>query len=378
VPSKLKDFFDETLVRAIGDDIHRAFPSLDRKAFVADCLRGLDGLELIDRGRHIGDVLRRHLPEPFEEAARILVASLGPALPRTEDFGMAPFRYLPHIAYVGRYGLDHFEAAMDAQMAITQRFSAEWSIRGFLERYPQKTYARLLDWVRHPSVHVRRLVSEGTRPRLPWAPRLRVFQEDPAPVIRLLELLKDDPELYVRRSVANSLNDIGKDHPQLLVEVCRRWSVDAPPERAWVIQHALRSLVKRGDRDALAVLGVAKAPRVRVSRARLAERRVPIGGALAFSFDVESTARRAQDLLVDFAVHFVKADGSTKPKVFKLARITLPAGGRVTLRDRVSFRPMTTRKHYSGTHRLEALINGVVFPLARFEVAAAPRRLRVR
>lgn len=373
MPSKLKDFFDEALVRSIAHDVHRAYPSLDVEAFVADCLRGLDALELIDRGHHVGEVLGRHLPERFEEAAKILVASLGPALTRTEGFGMAPFRYLPHIAYVGRYGLDHFEAAMEAQLAITQRFSAEWSIRGFLERHPGKTYQRLLDWVRHPSVHVRRLVSEGTRPRLPWAPRLRAFQEDPAPVLRLLELLKDDPELYVRRSVANSLNDVGKDHPRLLIEVCRRWSVDAPPERRWVIQHALRSLVKRGNRDALALLGVAAAPRVRVSRAKLADKNVRIGGVLDFSFEVKSAGRRTQELLVDFALHCVKADGSTRPRVFKLARLTLPAGGRVALRSRVSFRPMTTRKHYPGTHRLEALINGVAFPLGRFEVRARGR-----
>jgi 3-methyladenine DNA glycosylase AlkC len=269
---------------------------------------------------------------------------------------------------VARHGLDHFEEAMAAQEVITQRLSAEWTIRAFLERYPERTYARLLEWAHHPSVHVRRLVSEGTRPRLPWAPRLRAFQSDPAPVLRLLELLKDDPELYVRRSVANSLNDIGKDHPQVLIGVCRRWSTGASPERAWLIQHALRSLVKAGHRQALAVLGVAGAPRVRVSRAKLSRKQVPIGAGLEFSFELTSVTRRAQDLLVDFALHCVKADGTTRPRVFKLTRLALPAGARVTLRNRVSFRPMTTRKHYPGTHRLEALVNGVPFPLARFRV----------
>jgi len=137
-------------------------------------------------------------------------------------------------------------------------------------RYPNETYARLLEWTRDRNVHVRRLVSEGTRPRLPWAPRLRAFQADPRPVIALLELLKDDPERYVQRSVANNLNDIGKDHPDLAVEVCRRWSASAPPGRAWIVRHALRSLVKTAHRGALETLGVGGKPRVQIGKARCA------------------------------------------------------------------------------------------------------------
>src|SRR5262249_34126743 len=155
-----------------------------------------------------------------------------------------------------------FEPAMRAQYELTKRFSAESSIRAFLMQYPEATYARLLEWARDGSVHVRRLVSEGTRPRLPWAPRLRAFQDDPRPVIALLELLKDDPERYVQRSVANNLNDIGKDHPELAVEVCRRWSARTSPGRAWIVRHALRSLVKKGHRGALEAVGAGSRPKV--------------------------------------------------------------------------------------------------------------------
>src|SRR5262245_24710580 len=190
--------------------------------------------------------MRAHLPRAFPAAAEILVASLGPELDGTEGFGLSPFRYLPHVLFVQKYGLDHFEPAMRAQYELTKRFSAESSIRAYLVKYPDATYARLVEWARDESPHVRRLVSEGPRPRLPWAPRLPAFQKDPRPVIALLELLKDDPERYVQRSVANNINDIGKDHPDVAVALCRQWLNSATPARRWIVGHALRSLVKRG------------------------------------------------------------------------------------------------------------------------------------
>ena len=176
---------------------------------------------------------------------------------------MAAFLYMPHLFFVARHGLDHFEDSMRAQYALTQRFTAEYSIRAFLEKHPEATLARLREWAADPSQHVRRLVSEGTRPRLPWAPRLRAFQKDPRPVLELLELLKDDPELYVRRSVANNLNDIGKDHPALLTAVAKRWLRGATPERRWIVDHALRSAVKRADAGALGALGYGARPKWR-------------------------------------------------------------------------------------------------------------------
>jgi 3-methyladenine DNA glycosylase AlkC len=272
------------------------------------------------------------------------------------------------VIFAARYGLEDFEAAMRLQHELTRRFTAEYSIRAFLEQQPERTLTRLRSWAGEDNVHVRRLVSEGTRPRLPWAPQLRAFRADPTPVLALLELLKDDPELYVRRSVANNLNDIGKDHPEILVDTCRRWAAGASRERAWIIGHALRSLVKRGHPGALAVLGFAAAPKVRVAGATLSPRRVRLGGKLHFRLDLVSTAARAQELLADFTVHFVKASGKTAPKVFKLRRLVLPAKGRLSLEGRVSFADLTTRRHYPGVHRLDLLLNGVSFPIGQARV----------
>jgi 3-methyladenine DNA glycosylase AlkC len=377
--TRLKDFFGERVVRAIGEDLTAAHPAFDQAAFVTRSLDGLESLELLARGGLIAEALHEHLPKPFSRAAKVILRSFSTGS-REIGSGGGPlpesFRYLPHALFVQRYGLDDFESSMRVQYELTQRFTAESSIRPFLVRYPEQTLARLTSWASDPNVHVRRLVSEGTRPRLPWAPRLRAFQRDPRPVLELLELLKDDPERYVQRSVANNLNDIGKDHPETAVEVCRRWARDAPPERLWIVRHALRSLIKSGHRGALETLGVGRRPRVRIGRVELAPASVELEQELHFSFELSSLSSTPQPLMIDYAVHFVKANGSTSPKTFKLKRLTLEPSDRVLLAGKVSFAKLTTRKHYPGRHRLELSINGVAEPLGEFEVRASRRETR--
>ena len=366
----LKNFFDARLIASIAAEIARVYPALDQRRFVADGLDGLDSLELLARGEHLGRVLQRHLPDSYERAVEVLIASLPDARAAGEGAtAMAPFRYLPHVCFVARFGLEHFEASMRAQYELTQRFSAESSIRPFLVRYPGPTYARLVLWASDPNVHVRRLVSEGTRPRLPWAPRLRDFQKEPGPVLALLECLKDDPDRYVQRSVANNLNDIAKDHPERVVDVCARWRQAAGEGRRWIIRHALRSLVKLAHPGALALVGAGRPPKLAVRAVELAPTRPRLGRQVTIGFELASTGRVAQDLLVDYVVHFVKANGSRRPKVFKLRRLSLPASSSVRLEARLSFVDLTTRKHYRGRHAIDLLVNGVRFALCEFEVA---------
>jgi 3-methyladenine DNA glycosylase AlkC len=235
-------------------------------------------------------------------------------------------------------------------------------------RYPQRTCAQMLAWARDADAHLRRLASEGLRPRLPWAPRLRAYQADPAPVLAVLEILRDDPVRYVQRSVANNLNDIARDHPALVVATCRRWSHDAPAGRAWIVRHALRSLVKAGSRDAIGILGGAQAARGRIGTATITPRRAARGGSVPVAFEVESLAASPQRLLIDYAVHFVKASGATRPKVFKLRTLTMAPGERVRLCASVSLAAMTTRRHHPGQHRVEAIVNGDACLLGAFHV----------
>lgn len=375
----LKSFFGRDTVERIAAMIARVHPAFAAEAFVADATRGLARRELLARGELVAEALRAHLPPDYAEAARILTASLGPEIEADalEGLGMAPFVYLPHVAFIRRWGLLDFEASMRAQHELTRRFTAEWSIRPFLEAEPGRTLAVLRAWTEDPSPHVRRLVSEGTRPRLPWAPRLRVFEKDPRPVLALLERLKDDPAEYVRRSVANHLNDVGKDHPGLLVDTCRRWLARATPERRRLVRHALRSLVKKGHPGALALLGHGERPRVRVRAASLEPARARVGEAVSFRAELASTAREPQSLAVDLAVHFVKANGEARPKVFKLRVVSLPPGGTVEVRKRISLAQMSTRRHHTGLHEVDLVVNGVRMPAARFEVVPGKPRVPV-
>ena len=373
----LKSLFGRDTVERIAAMIAAVHPAFPSEAFAADATRGLARLELLARGDHVAAALRRHLPADYGEALRILVASFGPELGAegVEGAGTAPLLYLPHVAFIREWGLADFDASMRAQHELTRRFSAEWSIRPFLEAETGRTLAVLRGWTADPSAHVRRLVSEGTRPRLPWAPRLRIFEEDPRPALALLERLKDDPSAYVRRSVANHLNDVGKDHPELLVETCRRWLAGATAERRRLVAHALRSLVKKGHPGALALLGHGEKPRVALRDARVEPARARVGEAVLFRATLASRARETQDLAVDLAVHFVKKNGEARPKVFKLRVLSLPPGGAAEVRKRISLAQMSTRRHHAGLHEVDLLVNGERMPAARFEVVAGPARV---
>ncbi len=369
----LKNYYGPEVPARIARMIREVDRDFDEDAFLADALDGYQALELTPRAWQIAHALGRHLPQDYERAIEILIASLGPKLEAAELTGMDVFVYLPHVFFVAKFGVDHFDVSMRAQYELTQRFTAEYSIRVFLERYPQRTLARLREWALDSNVHVRRLVSEGTRPRLPWAPRLRAFQDDPRPVLELLDLLKDDPELLVRRSVANNLNDIGKDNPAALVETCRRWMRDATPERSWLVRHALRSAVKRGEPEALEILGFVPATGVRVREIHIAPPVVSIGESVTFSVELANEGSTTKQLLVELRVHFVKANGRPSPKVFALKELRLQPSGSARLTKTISLAQHTTRTHYPGQHRVEVVVNGRASGAAVFDVTADSR-----
>ncbi|MBL8684165.1 MAG: DNA alkylation repair protein [Myxococcales bacterium] len=371
----LKNFFDRALVERIAASIVTVMPAFDRRAFVRDAAAGLDELELLARSNRIAEALAKHLPQPFDEAAAVITASLGAKHAKDElvGAGMGPFFYLPHTMFVAARGLDHFERAMDLQYEITQRFTCEFSIRPFIDRHPDATLARLARWARDPSPHVRRLVSEGTRQRLPWASRVRLLDEHPERALELVELLRDDPSAMVRRSVANHLNDLTKSRPELVYAVCERWLTDADAQRRALVAYALRSAIKKGDRRALALVGRGDAPKVSVESVAFEPARVRIGESLRVRVELKSSAPKAsepQSLEVDLVVHFVKQRG-TSAKVFKLSRVSLAPRGEVTLEKSISLAVHTTRTPNVGRHVVELQVNGVKRPLGHFDVAPA-------
>jgi 3-methyladenine DNA glycosylase AlkC len=361
----LKNWFDASVVAGIAQDLRRAGRPIGD--FEEQATDGLADLELLDRGRHVGRALRAVLPADGARALDAIVAILGPELGSDdlagEGHGMTVFRYLPHVVVIGELGPDHLEEGLRACYEVTKRFTAEWCVRPLVERHEDRVLERLAAWVTDDNVHVRRLVSEGLRPRLPWARRLKVDVER---VLPLLTALRDDPAEYVRRSVANHLNDLAKDDPDRVVALATSWWVDGPGPRRRLIRHALRHLVKRGHPGALAVLGFEPAA------ARVEAFEVPavvaLGDTVPYTFELVSGGDARQRLVVDVVVGFRKARGQLAPKVFKLATVELGPGERVRLGGKVHLRDLTTRRHYPGVHTVAVQVNGAVLPGGSFEV----------
>lgn len=369
----LKTFFSSAVVTRLASDIARVHPGFPVSAFTTDACRGLEALELLDRGRHIARTLGAHLPASYPDAIGILLRSLGPAQATGElvGAGMAPFLYLPHTVFVAERGLEHFDLSMRAQYELTKRFTAEFSIRAYIARDPERVWTFLPTWARDSNPHVRRLVSEGTRLRLPWATRVPWLDHNPERVLALLELLKDDDSTMVRRSVANNLNDLGKVHPDLLIRTAGAWLEGASPNRRGLVEHALRSAVRRGNMDALRLLGYGQDPRISIEEVAFTPERVRIGGQVVMTFRLTSTSTRPQDLLVNVAVHFLKARGVATPKVFKVARVTLAPREQLELKTRFSLAVHTTRIPRPGHHVVDVIVNGCATRVGSFEVAQA-------
>jgi 3-methyladenine DNA glycosylase AlkC len=375
LPEPFKNFFNPTLIAQMGEHLHRAAPTFDAERFVALACRGLDDLELKQRSAQIQAALGACLPEDFPGACELMIAALHPEEEAPigemslDEGGIRGWAVMPMADWVAEHGVPHFDLAMDTLMVMTRRFSAEFAIRTFLLADPERALATMKTWARHDNVHVRRLASEGCRPRLPWGVQLPRFIEDPAPVLELLELLKDDPEEYVRRSVANNLNDISKDHPDLLATLAERWLRGAGRDRKRLVRHACRTSIKKGHRPTLRALGYGP-PAVELVRLALGAERVRLGQGLDIEVELRSTASKSQELLLDYLVHHRLASGRTSPKVFKWKTLRLAPGAAVTVEKRHPIKPITTRTYYSGTHHLEIQLNGEVLGRVDFELEA--------
>jgi 3-methyladenine DNA glycosylase AlkC len=369
VAESLKLFFDKHIVRDIAAMVLQVHPGFAATRFEKLATSGLQDLELLPRARHIAAALESTLPANREAALEIITQSLPPVIPVEENHDFSSFIYLPYTIFIYDHGPAHYNVGIRACYEITQRFTAEYCIRPFLLADTERTLGILNEWTTDASHHVRRLVSEGTRPRLPWAPRLPIFQRNPAPVLALLELLRDDPSRYVRRSVANNLNDIGKDNPDALVATAHAWLEGASAERERLVRHALRSLIKQGHTKTLALLGYETVAEVQIENALVEPRNAHIGDTVCIEFTVHNPSGTTQSALLDLIVHFVIANGSASPKVFKLTELHLLRGESRLVRKNISVKQHTTRTHYPGTHRIDVQINGSARYLGEFHLS---------
>ncbi len=343
-------------------------PNFKKDTFNLDAMEGLECLELKQRLNHIIEVLHRYLPHEFKQVADIFYQ-----IPQHWDYGdlsdpIRAFAAWPIIDYVAAYGLEEPDIALPLLKFLTPLFSAEFAIRPFIIKYPEKSLNYFQVWVKDENEHVRRLVSEGSRPRLPWAGRITNFSEKPEAIIALLSALKSDPSLYVRRSVANHLNDIAKDKADLVIEICQKWFVGADDACLWLIKHATRGLVKAGDPRVFPLLGYTAEPQVNVSEIKLNADKLFIGDSLAFSFNLHSLIYDEQSAVIDYAIYFVKANGKHSPKVFKLKNIKLRNKQCLDLDKKHPFKIITTRRYYPGLHKLVILLNGKAVSTCTFEL----------
>jgi len=372
MPEPFKNLFNPQMIALMGKHLRRVQPDFDARGFVAVATRDMQALELKQRCAQIVTALESSLPDSFPACCDTLLAALHPESDvdltnmTMDERGIRGWGVMPMADYVAAHGMQHFDLSMRALKEMTKRSSSEFAIRAFLLADAQRALNYLHEWADDENYHVRRLVSEGSRPRLPWGVRLPVFVDDPAPLLPLLERLRDDQIEYVRRSVANNLNDIAKDHPDTVARIAKAWLRSASPERQRLVRHACRTLLKQGHPATLAVHGYGKA-QLSV-RFALDKRRARAGDRLTLVLDIESQSARSQSLLVDYLVYHRKANGTLSPKVFKWKSLDLPARVSVALNKSHSLKPVTTRKYYAGMHRIDVQINGRTYASAEFNL----------
>ena len=358
-PALLKDHINANSIDVLAGLIKGYQPDFPDDKFRVMAMSQLESMPLKTRVNHLSNVLAVLLVEDFSVNAKWLkqVAAHWPN--QEPSKGWHSFMAWPLIDYAGKQGLQQPTIALDVLKHLTPLFTAEFAIRPYIEQHFELTFKELLRWCDDENEHVRRLASEGMRPRLPWGGHLKALKQDPHPVFEILSQLRDDKSKYVQKSVANNLNDISKDHPQRVIDICRDWLKNSTPQRRWIIRHGLRSLIKAGEPAVFPLLGYSDHPAVEIDF-DLTEQDVTLGQKLEMLLSIHSKTSQAQQLVVDYRVWYVKNNGKTTAKVYKWKNIALPAKESIYLKKSHGFLKLTTRQYYGGQHTIEILINGVV------------------
>ena len=376
MPEPFKNLFSRDLIAGLADHLAARDPDFDRAGFEFAASDGLETLELKARSAQITAALEAYLSLDFATACAHLTAALHPdddvdlSGKDMDAAGVRGWAVMPMADFVAARGAADFDLAMRTLEEMTKRFTSEGAVRPFIAADQPRAFEYLHRWAQSDNFHVRRLASEGARPRLPWNMQLTALIADPAPLPPLLERLRDDPVEYVRRSVANNLNDIAKDHPDLAAGIAADWLEGASKERARLVRHACRTLIKRGHASTLVALGFGPA-KVSLAQMEIATPTVSFGETLEFEAEIVSDADVAQDIVLDYVIHHRKANGTTSPKVFKWKTLSLPPRGKVKLRRKHAMRPITTRVYYDGGHRVDLVANGATLGGAGFELTGA-------
>lgn len=347
----LKDLLGPEPHRRFSAAVRAVYPAFNEKRFLELTLRDIDSRSLTQRLRRATEALRETLPGDYLTALKIL-RGVAPKLGRS--FGQMVFP-----DFVGQYGREHYRESLDALRFFTCFGSSEFAVREYLRDDLPRTLAEMVRWAEDADEHVRRLSSEGSRPRLPWSFRLTPLMRDPSLTVPILAKLMDDPSLYVRKSVANHLNDISKDHADWLIDWLRRQDLKRP-RTLWIAKRALRTLVKKGHPGALSLVGATGEVAIDQVKFTIAPKTIRLGEAARLALSLRSAGKKPQHLVIDYAIHYVKSSGGTSRKVFKWKAVDLDPGEALALEKSQRIEDFTTRKHYAGKHAVEVLVNGAV------------------
>ncbi|MEP1779931.1 DNA alkylation repair protein [Reichenbachiella sp.] len=355
----LKNEFNKDFVLLLGSKLAALDESFNIEGFISSTINeNWESRELKDRMRHITNMIHAH-------TALNYVDQLNMMMELSCHFGGLKGMTFPD--YVEVYGLDHPRESLVALKHMTQFSSSEFAIRPFIVKYEKQTMKAMYEWSADSNEHVRRLASEGSRPRLPWAMALPVFKKDPSSVLPILENLKRDESLYVRKSVANNINDITKDNPEAALELSQRWYGNH--ERTnWIVKHGLRTLLKNGNKQALQIIGFDDKARFEVAEFNLSEEQVKMGESFQFGFKVSNLEPKEAFAKVGFVVSYQKANGSLSDKIFHVTEKEFASADAVLFNKKLSFKDLTTRKHHPGLHKIGVLVNGKKLAEKEFEL----------
>ena len=351
-PRLWKDFLNKKTVTVFAREITQVYPSFKHDKYVTAVLSdGFLSLELKQRIDRMAETLRAFLPDDYGKAVEVLI-NTAPRVKMFENWVLT--------AYVEKFGLNDLETSVKALTELTQFGTSEFAIRPFMINHTNKMIPILKRWTKSENEHIRRLAAEGSRPRGVWTAHIETFKKNPQSVFEILEPLKSDESLYVRKAVANNLNDISKEHPEKVVKLAERWSQSNNEHTNWIIKRGLRTLIKKGHPQALKLMGVNHKSAVQVSSFLIKSARIEVGDVVTLYLELKSTGKSKQKLVIDYRMHFVKNKGALSVKTFKWAEKTIDKNQALSLTKQHSFKNMSTRKHYPGEHLIEVMVNGKV------------------
>ncbi len=354
-----KNIYNRKSIKSLSAELVKLSKGFNEKEFLDISCRNLDELEMKQRVEQISMALESQLKGSYKQNVKLLCKSINSGK-------LSGFILWPYSVYIEKNGINDFKTSMDALSLITKKWTAEFGVRVFFDKYPKETYDYLSDLKKADCEHLRRWVSEGTRPNLPWGKNISHLSNNLPKNIKLISSLRNDNSEYVRKSVANHMNDIGWLNEKLVTKTLKQWNKESSKEVKWVVKHALRNLLKNGNKDALEIMGYSPKFKSVIKKLRLSKKMIKEGDSIDLEFDIKNIDTKKTNLMIDYIIHYPKANGTTSAKVFKCKNIALDKNDFISIKKKINFKVVTTRRHYPGVHKVELQVNGKVLAETKF------------